>query len=1421
MRRRRQALALLLSLGLLCPSAAAQVRTAAVTQTAPVLVSGIVSAPLSAPVPLTLGTQSLSPSLAAPLPALSPALPAVSARALPQALALPASSLRAARPVRAIAPAAQAVPLPAAASFGRRIQALAAGIAEAGKALLAPASDGGRSAAETLFSRLLDADAAIPASSEDDLVLPVEGVDFSAEQLRRVSMTSAALERAVALAAGSALPGAVLQARSRGSSSRGTQSDENPDYDLMVRVDQGSPEAAAEAISGALPALKSALTAAVSREASQLFPGLELTVSVGNPVQLNDPADHKRVQGVFMLPVQVSGPSGLLIDADVSFSGRPEYSNDYPGYFDDQLAAVRRLGGEQAAARVLHDIRLAKKLFIALIGSYKPWRGGPSGVGAEQLIMQSGRVSDADRGRTVLEAGSFDKFMDRIHAAAYESDGRLRGAKKGRRFWLVHNAFMAPENFLDLVSDGTWNQLARAAKLYREARAEGRPVDLDSLKPEKPAPAMLRPVERVVPIVSTPAPVTPSLTMTSPLRIWKAKELVNGAVRRLKERGHAVEKSAVAWRRVNGENVYTVTLQLAPGGDAAKALRDLGELITREHPAARLEAGAQAPALKTADARLFLRSRSGRDAADRQAQKFARHMGLGRIELALRPGADGSYAAGFSLDGMTREKFAAAAIAFFKASDAVELAAVGFPNGAAPAASAAEAPGRLTLEMLNRFTTNGPAPSKRGDAYLYAQGAKALPAGLESSGRRTQVASDPGPMDGVTRTMLLRKNGRAYVMLEEDNGEGMPAHKPVKIPGRFAQGLMTQTLVEVVHEGKLIRSVRPIGAYAVDMMIGRVSKVGQGLRLAPLFSGDAAKALYEPLAIAGGGQGAAVLAGASRSPLAGEGGAAREGDILQVFVRPGQGAYEAVPLLSLGRELTPEIAAREIALRHGARGYFEEAVIRQAEEVGRTQDPAADFQRMKASKGRTEDLRQLPFVTIDPVGAGDLDDAYYVRKEADGSWTWYLATADVAQYVKPGTPAFKAAARIGNTFYSVDKDGVSEFPMNHPVVSKSVSSLLAGKDSLAMVSKMRFSAEGKFLLEESEVFLGLVRVQGRYTYDQVAALWKGKAGHGIAHLDQVALARELSRKLNTQDQDRGKLQLHFQEVEHRKGPDGRWGNFVVAEDPLIQESHRLIEELKVYGNRVIAVRLEAIADKAGIPHISRVHPAQDEKINERLRSELSGIGVPWPKDEPLWQYLARLRERTDLSPELRETAQILALRSRSSALYAADDAEGHEGLALVAKAYDHPSTPIRRFSDMFNRALLESYLEGGDPKALYEAVLADMKELGFESLEEYLLHLNGREQAARSMDREMDEFVSVYELAKPENRGRHFTGYVKMLKEGKNAEAVIQLRELPVTITLRGEDARRFKLLGKVAVELRGADTARMQIDASIHSLAD
>jgi exoribonuclease R len=556
------------------------------------------------------------------------------------------------------------------------------------------------------------------------------------------------------------------------------------------------------------------------------------------------------------------------------------------------------------------------------------------------------------------------------------------------------------------------------------------------------------------------------------------------------------------------------------------------------------------------------------------------------------------------------------------------------------------------------------------------------------------------------------------------------------------------------------------------------------------------------------------------APLPLEGGVeTQEGRIVQAFVKPAESGFAAVPLIDLGRDITPEIAAREIAFRYGARGYFEGGVIRQAEEIGRTEDPQAEFARIreavaKSGKGKVADLRGKPFITIDPAGAGDLDDAFFVEKNPDGGFTWYLATADVAQHVAPGTPAFRHAARVGNTFYSIDKDGVPEYPMNHPVVSKYVSSLLNGKDSIAMISRLSFDANGVLDKEGSEVFLGVIRVQGRYSYDQVAALWNGRKDHGIGHVDQVNVARELSRKLDRQDGLRGKIKLDMANLEHFKRKNG-WVTESVVEDPLAKESHLLIEELKVYGNQEIATLLNRITQEFRVPHVSRIHPEQSPSVNARMEKELNGLGVPWTQGN-IWEYLARLNGRIDLSPELKQAAQMLVLTSRRSARYALEDADGHEGLALEAGAYDHPSTPIRRFSDMYNRALLEAYLEGGDPKKVYEAVVADVKSMGFEGLEEYVEHLNAREKAAKQMDYAVDDFMSVYELAKPENQGRTFTGHVKMVRKGDAPSVSIQLKEVGAALVVRGVAAKNYKLLDEVQVRVKGADLESQNVDADI-----
>lgn len=1149
-------------------------------------------------------------------------------------------------------------------------------------------------------------------------VLASERPRFSPLRTLRIKEIDRALTAAVAEAASELLGGQTpVEVISRGSTSRKTYVSPTPDYDISVGLPESWSAAEFDAfLNSRSQDFKAALSRSSANAGTLLFPGRALDVSVTGPGSITDAATHIAAGDValFHLRVEPVG-AGEYLKVDVTLTRSPSYANPYPQYFEDQLRQVAARDGARAAERLLDDIRLAKLFFKKSLGSYKFYQGGPSGVGIEQMVMQSGRVLDADRARTVLETGSFDRMMERLYDASHDVDGRLRTFEDFQAAWTVHNAFMEPANFLSLMTR-SWKPAARAAKAYRDARLAGRPIALDDLNPGRQDGGLVQNSGRTARSI--------------------AIELQQIG------RGRGIRKIIDRLQRLVGKEV----------------------LMTREF----------------------------------------RHNGLWSLRLRVPPERD-------------TERYVTLVKSLFPLKKAVSVLSIsqeGSEGSAAvipapapapqppPAVDKADAPGALTLGMLERFATSGPRPAERGEAYLYAQGAKTLPPGLEASWSGWTSKPLPAQRRAASeRVLLLRRQADVYVLVPSIGDDGENTMRRVPVDPALAQGIVSDTLVEISRDDGGLRALRPIGAYPQDMMVGRVRRRGGELRLEGLFRDGKGRtsSLYEPLGLK-------------------DGLAVQDGTIVQAFVRPTASGYEAVPLIDLGMELTPEIAAREIALRRGARGYFDEAVVLQAEAAARAADPAGDYARIKKnlerSGGRAEDLRDLPFVTIDPPGAGDLDDAYHIAKRADGGYTWLLATSNVAHYVRPGTPAFRAAARIGNTFYSIDKDGVGEYPMNHPVVSKNLASLLDGQDSLAMITRMSFDANGSFLLDQSEVFLGLVRVKGRYTYDQVAKLWRGEPGHGVGHLEQISLARELSGKLTRLDVQRGKMNLTLDAVEHVK-TDGRWTTRKAVEDPLLGESHHLIEELKVYGNRVIAVRLTDISRERSTPHISRVHPEQKEAVTLKLRNALKDIGAPW-NTGTLFEYLEKLQGRRDLSPDIKQVAQWLVLTSRQSARYAAVDEEGHEGLALGAGDYDHPSAPIRRFADMYNRALLEASLKGDDPKNVLAAVLEDLKSLGFRNLEDYLTHLNGREQATRQMDYEVDAFMSLVELAKPENAGKTFQGHVRLTRGGRNPSATVDLEESAATVIIEGPGALSYKLLDRVEVTVRGVDLGARRLDATV-----
>ena len=93
---------------------------------------------------------------------------------------------------------------------------------------------------------------------------------------------------------------------------------------------------------------------------------------------------------------------------------------------------------------------------------------------------------------------------------------------------------------------------------------------------------------------------------------------------------------------------------------------------------------------------------------------------------------------------------------------------------------------------------------------------------------------------------------------------------------------------------------------------------------------------------------------------------------------------------------------------------------------------------------RREDLRHLPFVTIDPADARDRDDAVWAEADPDptnrGGWVVMVAIADVASYVKPGSALDKEARSRGNSVYFPDR----VVPMLPERISNHLCSLQAG-----------------------------------------------------------------------------------------------------------------------------------------------------------------------------------------------------------------------------------------------------------------------------------------------------------------------------------------------------------------------------------------
>jgi len=320
-----------------------------------------------------------------------------------------------------------------------------------------------------------------------------------------------------------------------------------------------------------------------------------------------------------------------------------------------------------------------------------------------------------------------------------------------------------------------------------------------------------------------------------------------------------------------------------------------------------------------------------------------------------------------------------------------------------------------------------------------------------------------------------------------------------------------------------------------------------------------------------------------------------------VLVELAQGARPTGPKRGLIREVVGAIddprAASILAIHaHGIPMGFSEEEDREAHDA-----------KPPTVKGRT-DLRRLPLITIDPEDARDHDDAVFAEPDDDpknpGGVRVWVAIADVAAYVTPGSALDRGAFKRGNSTYFPDRVA----PMLPEALSADLCSLREGEERACLAVEMTFDAEG---LKKSHRFVrGLMKSAAKLSYRQAQAAFDGEPDEKCAPL-VAPILRPLWDAYQILKRGRDKRQpLALESHEHRVlfGPDGQVAGIARRQT---QEANKLIEEMMIQANVCAAETLEA----KQTPLVYRIHDAPSKEKIAQLTDFLQTVQLTWAKGQ--------------------------------------------------------------------------------------------------------------------------------------------------------------------------------------------------------------
>lgn len=510
----------------------------------------------------------------------------------------------------------------------------------------------------------------------------------------------------------------------------------------------------------------------------------------------------------------------------------------------------------------------------------------------------------------------------------------------------------------------------------------------------------------------------------------------------------------------------------------------------------------------------------------------------------------------------------------------------------------------------------------------------------------------------------------------------------------------------------------------------------------------------------------------------------------------------------IGNKNDPGVDIMSIVAEHDIRTEWPEDALEQANAIP---DHVTEEERHEAGR---RDITDQPAVTIDGDDSKDFDDAVVLWKLDNGNYHLGVHIADVAHYVKEGTPLDREAFARGNSTYLVDR----VIPMLPFRLSNGICSLNEGVDRLVLSCDMEITPEGERV--SYDIYPAVMRSHGRLTYNKVNQALRADVPDSDLE-DKYVKVRPmlkdmaaLHEALYNQRHARGAIDFEEPEAKIIVDEKGKPVDIVLHSRGTAE---KMIESFMLLANETVA---EAYYRKK-VPFLYRVHETPEADRITRFFEFCSAFGLNVKADpndiKPL--DLQKVVTKTLGTPE-EAVLQMMMLRSLKQAHYS-EDPLGHFGIA--AKYYTHFTSPIRRYSDTMAHRMIHAYLEEGMGDEVKEHFKEELPEVADQT----------STQERRSIDTEratndlkMTEYMADQVGNKFEAVVSSVTSFGMFVQLENTVEGLIHISNLKddyyaydeKTMTLTGRAThKKYKVGMPIKVVLTNANVEQHQLDFEVY----